>query len=409
MDLIEFRPELLYIGMSLPFTLRDGSGAILLAKGQKIDSPLQLTGIQSRPKIFVEIDETDEGVRAMMSGITELNRMGAPIKDFSKYLGVRPAAKAEDKEAGTLSQRWGDVESKLGGLLASVQSTSGFDSKIGSLEDAIGRLLGQDIYGSQFLLFNRAVTHFGGYSALHSLLCAALVNSLASPFGLSDDERRSLVCAALTMNVAMTHLQDLLALQKGAPSPSQRNMIDTHSVMGRQLLVQSGVTDELWLQVVEQHHAALSGPEKLVDWPVAQRMTRILQIVDRYTAAMSPRKSRAGRNARDSVRSVVLPVGETKHDEVGTALVRLLGVSPPGTFVTLANGETAVVVRRGIKPGEPWVASVINRSGQPIAEPRLRDTAKPDFAVESTLAPTSVKLSLNMELMLKLMPRGQLA
>lgn len=408
MDLIEFRPELLFIGMSLPFTLRDGSGAILLAKGQKIDSPLQLTGIQSRPKIFVEIDETDEGVRAMMSGITELNRAGAPIKDFSKYLGVRPAAKAEDKELGSLSQRWGDVESKLGGLLASVQTTNSFDSKIGVLEEAIGRLLSQDIYGSQFLLFNRAVTHFGGYSGLHSLLSAAVVHSLASPFGLSDDERRSLVCAALTMNVAMTHLQDLLALQKGAPSPSQRNMIDAHSALGRQLLAKSGVTDELWLAVVEQHHAVLAGPEKLVDWPVAQRMTRILQIVDRYTAAMSPRKSRAGRNARDSVRSVVLPVGETKHDEVGTALVRLLGVSPPGTFVTLANGETAVVVRRGIKPGEPWVASVINRSGQPIAEPRLRDTAKPDFAVESTLAPTSVKLSLNMELMLKLMPRGQL-
>jgi hypothetical protein len=210
------------------------------------------------------------------------------------------------------------------------------------------------------------------------------------------------------MNVAMTHLQDLLALQKGPPSPGQRDMIDVHAAKGRQLLAQSGVTDELWLQVVEQHHAVLAGPEKLLDWPVAQRMTRILQIVDRYTAAMSPRKSRGGRTAHDSVRSVVLPVGETKHDEVGTALVRLLGVSPPGTFVSLANGETAVVVRRGIKPGAPWVASVINRSGQPIAEPRLRDTAKPDFAVESTLAPTSVKLSLNMELMLKLMPRGQL-
>lgn len=409
MDLIEFRPELLFIGMSLPFTLRDGSGAILLAKGHKIESPLQLTGIQSRPKIFVEIDETDEGVRAMMAGITELNRAGAPIKDFSKYLGVRPAAKADVKESGPLSQRWGDVESKLGGLLASVQATHDFESRIGALEETIDRLLGRDISGSHFLLFNRAVTHFGGYSALHSLLCAALVNSLASPFGLSDDERRSLVCAALTMNVAMTHLQDLLALQKGAPSPSQRNMIDTHSVMGRQLLAQSGVTDALWLAVIEQHHAVLAGPEKLLDWPVAQRMTRILQIVDRYTAAMSPRKSRSGRNARDSVRSVVLPVGETKHDEVGTALVRLLGVSPPGTFVTLANGETAVVVRRGIKPGEPWVASVINRSGQPIAEPRVRDTAKPDFAVASTLTSTSVKLNLNMELMLKLMPRGQLA
>lgn len=409
MDLIEFRSELLYVGMSLPFTVRDDGGRVLLAKGQKIESLLQLTGIQSRKKIFVEIEKTDAGVRAMMSGISELNRAGAPIKDFAKFLHVKPATKAVIVEEGNLSQQWGDMESKLGGLLASAQTTDDFQNKVYALDHTIVRLLNQDVSGSQFLLFNRAVTHFGGYSVLHSLLCAALVSLLAETFLLSDTERQSLVCAALSMNMAMTHLQDLLALQPHAPSSVQRKAIDAHPAAGRQILALCGVTDALWLQVVEQHHAQLNGSEKLADWPVAQRMARILQTVDRYTAAMSPRKSRAGRTARDSVRSVVLPAGETKHDPVGTALVGLLGLSPPGTFVTLANGETAVVMRRGIRPGEPLVASVLNRMGQPVAEPSLRDTSKADFAVQSTLAATSVKISLNLELMLKLIPRRQLA
>ena len=409
MDLIEFRPELLYVGMSLPFTVRDDAGRILLAKGQRIDSPVQLAGIQSRQKIFVEIEKTDAGVRAMMSGISELSRSGAPIKDFAKFLNVKQATKPDQKEAGSLSQQWGDLESKLGGLLASAQTTGDFQNKIYALDQTIVGLLNQDVSGSQFLLFNRAVTHFGGYSVLHSLLCAALVNSLAETFLLSDTARQSLVCAALTMNLAMTHLQDILALQPHAPSPAQRHTIDAHPVMGRKILTQCGVTDALWLQVVEHHHAALTGPEKLIDWPVAPRMTRILQTADRYTAAMSPRKSRAGRTARDSVRSVVLSAGETKHDEVGTALVGLLGLSPPGTYVTLANGETAVVVRRGLKPGGPWVASVLNRLGQPIAEPRLRDASKAEFLVQSTLTATSVKVNLNLELMLKLIPRQQFA
>jgi HD-GYP domain-containing protein (c-di-GMP phosphodiesterase class II) len=409
MDLIEFRPEYLFKGMSLPFTLRDGAGVILLAKGQKIDSTLQLTAIQSRPRLFVEIDETDEGVRAMMSGITELNRAGAPIKDISKYFGARQVARPEDKPSGTLSQQWGDVESKLGGLLASAQSTGDFQSKIYALDSSIERLLSQDATGSQFFLFNRAVTHFGGYSGLHSLLCAALVHLLADTFQIGDDDRRSLVCAALSMNVGMTHLQDLLALQKSPPSPVQRAAIDVHAVVGRKVLEKAGVDDAHWLQVVEQHHAPQTGPDLLTQWPVVQRMTRILQTVDRYTAAMSPRKSRSGRTARDSVRSVVLSVGETRHDEVGTALVKLLGLSPPGTFVMLSNGETAVVVRRGVKPGEPWVASVLNKLGHPIAEPRLRDTSKEGFAIQSTLVATSVKVNLNMELMLKLIPKGQLA
>ncbi len=309
---------------------------------------------------------------------------------------------------GSLSQRWGDVESKLGGLLGNAQTTGDLQNKLYILDHVIVKLLSQDAHGSQFLLFNRAVTHFESYSVMHSLLCAVLVNSLAAAFLLTDTERRSLVCAAFTMNVAMTQLQDILALQKNALSPGQRRTIAGHCAQGRQILMQSGVDDLLWLQVVEQHHTTLTGVEKLSDWPVAQRMTRILQTVDRYTAAMSPRKSRAGRTARDSVRSVVLPVGETKHDAVGTALVGMLGLSPPGTFVLLANGETSVVVRRGVKPGEPWVASVLNRLGQPIAEPRLRDTSKAEFQVQSTLTATSIKVSLNLELMLKQIPRGQL-
>jgi hypothetical protein len=152
MDLIEFRPDLLFIGMSLPFTLREESGQILLVKGQKIETSLQLTGLQSRSKIFVEIDATGEGVRALMSGISELNRVDAPIKDFFKYLNVKDPGKAVEKDTGTLSQRWGDVESKLGGLLASAQATGEFQDKLYLLQEKIGSLLNQDATGSQFLL-----------------------------------------------------------------------------------------------------------------------------------------------------------------------------------------------------------------------------------------------------------------
>ncbi len=408
MDLIEFRQELLFIGMSLPFTLRDEGGQILLAKGQKIETQLQLQGMRNRPKIFVEIEQTGEGVRAVMAGLSELNRVDAPIKDFYKFLNVKEASKVVEKETGTLSQRWGDVESKLGGLLASFDTTSDFQEKIYALDQVILRLLNQDPTGSQFLLFNRSITHFEGYSVLHSLLCAALVNDLAITFSLTNEERRSLACAALTMNLAMTHLQDLLAQQKTPPSPVQRKVIDTHASVGSVQLAKVGVTDDDWLKVVALHHSPQSGPDKLLEWPRLPRLVKILQTVDRYTAAMSPRKSRSGRTARDSVRCVVLPVGETKHDEVGTSLVKLLGLSPPGTYVTLANGETAVVVRRGLKPAEPWVAVVLNRAGQLIAEPKLRDSSREGFGIQNTLAATAVKINVNMELMLKLIPRGVL-
>jgi HD-GYP domain-containing protein (c-di-GMP phosphodiesterase class II) len=240
---------------------------------------------------------------------------------------------------------------------------------------------------------------------MHSLLCAGLVHLLSPLFALSDSERRSLVCAALTMNVAMTRLQDVLAAQKSEPSPVQRREIDSHPAMGRQMLQAAKVTDTLWLDVVELHHAPLQGPEALAEWEPLQRMAKILQTVDRYTAAMSPRKSRTGRTARDSVLSVVMKPGVVKHDEVGTALVRILGVSPPGTYVKLVTGESAVVLSRGIKPGEPLVAAVLNRNDDPIAEPRVHDTSREKLAIQHTLVASEVRVSLKLDNMLRLIPK----
>jgi HD-GYP domain-containing protein (c-di-GMP phosphodiesterase class II) len=403
-DLIELPRDKLMVGMALKYTLRDQSGTVLLSKGHKIENATILAGIKARGRIFVEIDESDEGVRLMMAGLTEMSRKDAPIKDFNKFL-MAGGSQSEEKLTGSLFQRWSDVESKLRGVLASSKDTHDFETKVQQVYDYTKLLLAEDSVGSQFLLFHRSVTHYGGYSALHSLLCSVLSQLVATVFALPEPERRALACSALTMNIGMTALQDELALQKQAPSPTQRSQIDGHAQAGRDMLISAGVKDPLWLDAVAQHHTPLTGPDKLADWQPVARIARILQTVDRYTAAMSPRKSRSGRTARDSVRSVVVQA-DAKHDEVGTSLVSILGLCPPGTYVKLGNGETAVVLKRGLKPAEPLVATVLNRNNEPIALPRPIDISRGVVPIQATIAATDVRVNLNMEAMLKLMPRA---
>jgi HD-GYP domain-containing protein (c-di-GMP phosphodiesterase class II) len=414
MDLIELPKARLMVGMTLNFTLRDEAGAILLGKGQRLDTVSQLQSIIGRKKIFVQIDESEEGIRALHSGLSTLNQIGAPIKDFSKHLRLDVLEtdfdklghrRADEKLTGSLPERWGTMESKLGGLLASIKTTENFENRIQSLDLHIQSLLTEDKAGSQFLLFNRAVSDFSNYSVMHSLLCAALVHTLAPIFKLSENERRSLVCAALTMNIAMMRLQEALAAQTGNPSATQKREIKNHSAKGTQYLADAMVKDSMWLDVVSLHHESLSGPPALADWTPVQRMAKILQTVDRYTAAMSPRGSRIGRTARDSALSVVVQAGIATHDEVGSALVRTLGVYPPGTYVKLTNGEIAVVICRGDKPAEPLVASVINRSNQPITGVRRCNTAHKDSSIESSLVASAVKINLKTAPLLRLIPR----
>ena len=305
---------------------------------------------------------------------------------------------------GTVCQQWTDVESKLNGLLASSRHASDYPLKVAQLVALIDGLLKEDPAGAQFLLFHRSITQCIGYSALHSLLCAVLCRLVASTFSLADAERQALVCAALTMNIGMTLIQDELALQKHRPTADQRAQIQNHPALGEQMLRDAGVTDELWLKTVAQHHMPALVPGKLLDAEPVARLVKILQTLDRFTAALSPRKSRSGKNAHDSVRAVVVREA-SRHDEVGIALLQILGVCPPGTYVRLSDGEIAVVLRRGRKPGLPLVACIINRSGDLIGIPRSRDLAHESLTVQEALYPAHVRVSLNLERMLKLMPK----
>ena len=83
-------------------------------------------------------------------------------------------------------------------------------------------------------------------------------------------------------------------------------------------------------------------------------------------------------------------------------LVRTVGLCPPGTFVRLANGDIAVVLRRSDKANHPLVASLLDRSGSHHAQPSLYQTASGKPRIQSALARSAVSLELNHRTMVRL-------
>jgi hypothetical protein len=127
-----------------------------------------------------------------------------------------------------------------------------------------------------------------------------------------------------------------------------------------------------------------------------------LGTIDRYAAMMSPRKSRAGRSATDSVRAIVGHEVD-QSDEVSYTLVRSVGLCPPGTFVRLDNGDTAIVLRRGEKANQPLVASLLDRAGAHHAQPGIYQTASAGQPrIQSALARSAVTVELNHRTMVRL-------
>ncbi|MEO8858863.1 MAG: phosphodiesterase [Burkholderiaceae bacterium] len=308
-----------------------------------------------------------------------------------------------EEEYEDLLSLWSDLEAGLGIVLGSPASIQEFERRIWQYDRWMQALLARDTDVGLYLLFQLASNSPVGYSASHALVCAVLCHLIARELGLPQGERDSLVHAAFTMNIAMTELQDQLADQLEKPTADQYDAIRAHPAKGGLILANIGILDDRWLDVVSRHHQDDEELGDLMQVAPSVRLARIVRTVDRYAAMISPRNTRAGRSATDSARFVLGEGdGAERADEVGPALVRVVGLCPPGTYVRLDNGDVAVVMRRSSKPNHPHVAIVLNHNGQMARQPRLHRTAQGAPQIHSSLAASAVRVRLNHHLILQL-------
>lgn len=300
----------------------------------------------------------------------------------------------DENEYEDLLAAWSDLESGLGVILGAPESTQQFAHRVLQYDRWMQALMQRDPDAGLYLLFQLASNSPVGYSASHALVCAVLCHLMARELRLPTKERDSLVHAALTMNVAMTAMQDVLANQSERPSTQQQEMIRLHPVKGAMLLGNMGVRDEDWLEIVGAHHDNRVDIGEFAVLPPGVRLTRILKIVDRYAAMISPRLSRAGRSATESARTVMAN-SSAKTDEIGHALMRVVGLCPPGTFVRMDSDELGVVLRRSTKPNMPFVAIVGGADGHLLPMPRLHATAQGAPLIRSALPASGVRAQLN--------------
>jgi len=299
-----------------------------------------------------------------------------------------------ENEYEDLQGLWSDLESGLGVILGSPGSTQEFAHRVIQYDRWMQSLLQRDPDVGLYLLFQLACNSPVGYSASHSLVSAVLTHLIATELAIAPHERDSVVRAALTMNVAMTALQDELANQTEKPSATQQNAIRLHAAKSALMLGNLGVRDEQWLNIVARHHDdALDTADFRLMTPT-MRLTRILKVVDRYAAMISPRMSRAGRTATESARSIMANAS-AQTDEIGHALVQVVGLCPPGTYVRMDNDELAVVLRRGSEHNHPFVAIFGKASGELIAAPRLHRIAANTPQIKTALPASAVRVRLN--------------
>jgi len=89
---------------------------------------------------------------------------------------------------------------------------------------------------------------------------------------------------------------------------------------------------------------------------------------------MSPRRTRKAMSATGAAKGTYFDENG-KPDEAGAAVIKAVGLYPPGSFVHLQNGETGVVLNRGERANVPTVGSTVRPDGIPYSQPMQRPQA----------------------------------
>lgn len=366
MSMSRIRKEEIRIGQPLPWPVYDSNGLLLLSKGFIISSERQLDSLVERGLYSNKISPPPK------PQTQEEKKPLSPFKVFDQFQ-LRLKRICEDLKTGHLS----DVPERILRFGADLQQLCRYDA------DAV--------LGAVHLI------HDGQYTIVHSLHAAILCELFLRALGISAEDRLPILAAALTHDIGMMDVHDLLHKQQAPLSDKQWMEVRRHPKYSVAILEKAGVIDGIWLETVLHHHERLDGtgyPFGLKDDDIFFP-ARVLAIVDIYGAMIKRRAYRECLQAKDALREIFLKLAGEVDEQLAKIFVKELGVFPPGVFVRLKNSEIAVVTHRSGVATSPIAQAIIGPRGAPLTKPVKRDTRNTEFAIHE-LVPRENTVSINL-------------
>jgi HD-GYP domain-containing protein (c-di-GMP phosphodiesterase class II) len=301
-----------------------------------------------------------------------------------------------------LSGGWLDLQEVLRGILYQGGLAINPRARLAGIQAKALALLQADTDDSLFCLFQTLADTAQGYCATHALLCALVCELTAQKLDVPKPQREALLTAALVMNIGMARDQDSLARQNSAPTPWQRTLIQEHPQKSVEILQGFGIDDAEVLDIVRWHHE----PESAQGLASSAMARRILAMADVFVAKMAARKTRMSLSPVKAVKAMVM--GAQGVDlGVGSAMAQAAGFYPPGTYVMLANGETALSVQRGARANTPWVIPILDKDGVALGKYVCRETTTPALTIAAAVVAETVRVTINIDTVRKARSRIQ--
>ena len=394
--------NLLVPGAAVPVDVRNPQGQFLLRRGEWLVDEAHLLRLRAH-KPCISMADARAWQRAYERAVQRQLREGtlghdALMKDHLPAT-IEPQDYAE-LPTQFLKGGWLDAQEVLRVLLFHGGLAMDPLPRLRMMEERATQWLQADADDSLLSLFQALATPSLGYCATHALLCWVITQLTAEKLGLTPPQRRALRLAALTMNIGIGRIQDAMALQTTPLTSAQREQVKARPQISFEILQGFGLDDPLVLDLVRWHHEPAHA-QALADNHVPRS---VLHLANVLVAKMAARQTRSSLVPKNAERAIYLahqsPAADSAlSSQVSAAMASAIGFFPPGSYVRLTNGDTALCVRRGAQANTPWVVPIVDHNGMPYGHFTAYDASRTDgkHGIAHAVNFEKVRVSLNLE------------
>jgi HD-GYP domain-containing protein (c-di-GMP phosphodiesterase class II) len=191
---------------------------------------------------------------------------------------------------------------------------------------------------------------------------------------LGREALRVLGLGALLHDIGQDRLPTQVLYKIGALTKAERALFQLHPRFGKEMALQIPGFPQQSIEIIYQHHEHLDGsgfPEGLRGSRISF-LAQIVRVVDVYGYLISPRDSERRMTPAEALADLYVNRKRQFAKEIVTALIRVLSVYPPGTFVELSDGSIGIVISSNLQDRmRPWVALL--ESGKGPDRPEVRN------------------------------------
>lgn len=197
---------------------------------------------------------------------------------------------------------------------------------------------------------------YDNYTIGHSVRVAALAVYSGMQFGWDHKYLLDVGRAALLHDIGKSRISGDILFKHGPLNAEERYLIEQHCRTGAEILLSHEDATPLDIAAAWGHHLRYDGkgypPQP--DFVPLHPITALLHICDVFEALTAVRPYKEAMVPKEAY-TIMLRDKGSFHPSLLTTFIKIVGLYPPGTIVTLSDKRTATVIGSGAEIDRPTV------------------------------------------------------